>query len=240
MAIGCPVAERAWILPKWIAAVKSQTVSTDIVCVYSHSHDGTLKLLEEAGAHIIESNFPTRDQARIYDHLWDQQRGEYRMMSILRNELVEWAQEGGYDFFFSLDSDIILPHEHALHDLMEDCIEVQPELASDAVAPLVDMILPIPNGPKTQCAYNFMGWDNEGFTFEHGDRSIKPEAPKHVAAIMAAMLLNRKAMEVRWHDHRQGEDIGWSLDAWHKGVKLMIDPRIECLHAMNHHMARYA
>ena len=58
------------------------------------------------------------DTVTMYrDHLWD--RHLVSAMSVYRNMTIRKALEGGYDYLFSVDTDLVL-EEHTLKQLIED------------------------------------------------------------------------------------------------------------------------
>ena len=232
IVFGCPVAERAWVLPDWLKSIKSQEYSqptvVSIVCIYTESHDDTLKILEDANVEIVHSSLPTRSFDRIRDHLWGSQNHEYEYMASLRNALRKEVLVRNADHFFSLDSDILLPNEHAVQDMIHEAAHE----SYDAVAPLVDMEK---NPGMSQPAYNFMRIDRHGVMGERFPLPAAPFLPFQADVIMAAMLLNKKAQCVPWANHLQGEDIGWSLNARRMGIKVGVEPLVRCDHRMRIH-----
>lgn len=231
IVIGCPVAERGWVLPAWFEAIEAQEFpymprpEIEVMVLYTASRDDTLSILQEHGATIIESMLPTRDRGRIVGHNWSQTLHEYEYMASLRNTLRKEVLQQEADYFFSLDSDILLPHRFALDQLLMD-LEIH---RYDAVAPLVNML----SEPGLEPAWNFMNWSDHGYA---GTRAAVQEAAAFDAGIiMAAMLLNKKAQCIPWMDHRQGEDLGWSLNARRSNIKIGVIPHIVCPHRMKVH-----
>jgi len=232
VVVGCPVAERAWVLPQWLAAIREQTIEVEIVCLLGDSKDDTEELLREAGVTLLETGAPTRSPERMLSHTWSQDEGEFRLMAQLRNLLCYYAHEElRADIFFSLDSDIILPSASAIELLLQ----ALHDYAGNAVAPLVDMAAPLDLPvPKPPPAWNFMQWKLAGISAERAPHGPLAGMPFRAGVIMAAMMLDRTAQLVRWKDHPQGEDLGWSTDAFRHGVRLLVDPRVQCRHVMNY------
>src|SRR5205807_1548405 len=86
---------------------------------------------------------------RVDKHAWSPETGEYTYMAYLRNRLVDAARVGGADYFFSLDTDILM-HPRTIEYLLHSYSDV----GGDAVSPLVDMQPVKENG----VAWNFMEW----------------------------------------------------------------------------------
>ena len=225
---GCPVAERAWVLQDWINSLRQQEIDAEleIVCVYTHSIDSTLDILQRNDVVVVESPMPTRPWARMMEHAWSYYDHEYEYMASLRNELRTTAIDRGADMFFSIDSDIFLPKPTSLHTLIVDMLTNE----AAAIAPLVNMDQHLQNPP----AWNYM---DLRFNSVGADRPGEPNVsrpPFQVGVIMAAMLLGPRAMLVPWSNHPQGEDIGWSIRAHRADLKLVIDTAVRCEHRMRY------
>ena len=147
VVVGAPVAERAWVLPRWYEAVIAQArpgLDVEVVCHYTQSSDATLALLTGWGATVIcDPSLPTRTLHSIERHTWrfGRRGGDAGYMAHLRNVLVEWVESAtDADYFFSLDTDIILP-PGALEALLDD-------FPGGAVSPLVDLAHPDVGHPR--------------------------------------------------------------------------------------------
>src|SRR5256885_98561 len=93
--VGAPVAERGWILQRWIDNVREQetTHGIKIVCLYTDSADDTFKILEDNDVDILYDKYlKSRDKERIDKHYWGEP-GEYRYMANLRNNLIQFVQK---------------------------------------------------------------------------------------------------------------------------------------------------
>lgn len=217
--LGCPIKERAWAIPDWYDAIERQGIDVRVACIVSPSEDATEELLRERGVIIINDERPGRSVHDIDTHVWGDET-TYSYMAGLRNWLSNAAFRAGADYFFSLDSDIILP-KGALQKLLTFA-----ESHPGVVAPAVNMVSGI-GAP----VWNTMQWLSRDFP-NRGERTPPPKKGP-VDIIMAAMLLDRNAMELcRWEGHGQGEDIGFSLSAYENMVPLWWMPDIKCTHMM--------
>lgn len=138
LVIGCPVYNREWSLPRWFQCVFDQKMTlknTDLVFAYTEGDDNTLDIIKKYGQKfnsctIIDCNdikaFGGRDSERYYS------------LVILRNRIFEVLRNLQPDYYFSYDSDILLP-EGTLKGLIKD--------KKDIVGPWVDLVPPngIPN-----------------------------------------------------------------------------------------------
>src|ERR1035437_6386039 len=119
IAIGCPVYEREWSLPRWFQCIFDQKMNPkniDLVFAYTEGSDNTRDILEKYGQKfsslsILDCNdlpaFKSRDTERFYP------------LVILRNRIFMKLRELQPDYFFSYDSDIIIP-EGTLKGLLKD------------------------------------------------------------------------------------------------------------------------
>ena len=223
LVIGCPVKDRAWILPSWFQAIEDETqhldIETDVVCLYTPSEDDTLKVLGEWGARILYDGMPGRNVTEIDGHHWGT-FSKYEYMSRLRNTLKDYVIKVMHaDYFFSLDSDIILT-ANSLRRLLDFM-----ETHEGVVAPAVNMMH---NGT----AWNTMSFANPQHPGGMVERPTKSPKSGQVDVVMAAMLMDRKGMQANWFAHDQGEDIGFSIDARQKSVPLWWMGDVYCEHVM--------
>jgi hypothetical protein len=124
-----------------------------------------------------------------------------------------------------VDSDIILP-PLAWRTLAHH-LEQRKEEGFKAIAPLVNM-----GDHIDTVAWNYMDWNHHSTASAYRSAVPMPTEPFEAGVIMAAMLIHRTAFEVLWHEHDQGEDIGWSWHAREAGVRLLVDPTVVCEHRM--------
>jgi hypothetical protein len=223
IVVGCPVVERGWILPQYLGAIEAQQVYADVVvvCLYTQSRDNTLDVLKEHDVDVVPGLLPPRPRERLRDHIWSYDAGDYRYMTTLRNMLLSYViSTYEPDWFFSLDSDVLLSTKGVLRKLLI-CAE---QHEANAVAPLVNVAKEPPP------AWNYMHL--RGSTAQRFRDEPLPVAPFKTDVIMAACMQDRVAQRVGWADHPQGEDVGWAVRAHSKGVKAVVDPRIVCAHAM--------
>lgn len=231
VVFGCPIANRAWVLDKWWAAIgQQQARHTDyrwkVVFVYTDSEDDTLgKMVQMADWHddveIIHAGESPRTLDDMNAHRWPLEH--ITKMAEWRNMLLDYAIEQDAEYLFSVDSDIILPPGafHRLAQLGTMC-------GWTATAPLVNMA-----GHIDTFAYNYMDWVDGGVTAQATRSSLPvPEVPFRADVIMAAMLIHRSLFGIRWAAHEQGEDIGWSWNAAQLGKRMYVDPTIICNHLM--------
>ena len=217
--VACPIKDRAWAIPHWYKGIdeNSDAADLDVVALLSPSEDNTYDVLKDHNITVIYDNEPGRPVHEIDGHMWGVV-GKFEYMARLRNRLVEYALEGDYDYFFSLDSDIVLP-KFALSKMLYFS-RTHPGVISPAVNMVVGGV-----------AWNVMNWANP---YHPGlANRDKPADPGKADVVMAAMLLDRSALVCRWEAHMAGEDIGFCLDAESHGVERWWMPDIRCQHLMS-------
>ena len=218
--VGCPVKDRAWCLPDWFEAVEAQGVDVEYLFIYTPGSDETEEVLLQHTTNILIE--PTgRSETEIAGHLWGD-INKYAYMAHMRNELLRNAHAMGADYFFSLDSDIILPPD-GLKRLLSYA-----STHPGVVAPKVNMSWGATN-------WNVMSWVDPKYP-RMAERSLVPPKTGQHHVVMAAMLLDRDAIDRGlWVAHHQGEDIGFSVHAWKEQIPLWWVEEIHCQHWMRRH-----
>jgi hypothetical protein len=219
LVIGCPIRDRAWIMPAWFDSVRTAVdrcdVDVEFIFVGDPSTDPTFRLVNAACKfHGFSRMVMELDEIyEPYKRVWNIDR--YSHMVRLRNTLLRGVRRLEPDLFWSLDSDILVAPD-ALVSLLDG---IQ---SFDAVGGKIYMT---PKG--TQCP-------SYGMLNAHGGL-LRPDADGlfSVDVIMATKLMRPKAYNVDYVVDRQGEDIGWSKAARAAGCKLGWDGRVLSAHVMD-------
>lgn len=220
LLVGCPVRNRAWILPDWFdhveAAAERAGVTAGYVFALSTQDPSADVVLDQAlrrrRAQMIVPTDDVEDLGADERH-WNHDR--FRHMTRVRNLLLDAVRLLAPDAFLSLDSDVLL-HPDALGDLIESLLRF------GAVGGATFMG---PGRRLTSC-----GWVrgmNGLVRREMHQRGCIP-----VGVIMAIKLMSPAAYGVDYTFHTQGEDAGWSLAATEAGVRLGWDNRHISKHVM--------
>ena len=219
IVIGCPIYLREWCLPRWLSSVFNQGIEpSNIVLIFGltdSEEDNTRQLLEKYGAkvkdfYIIDCNdlkaFKDRSPERFYP------------LVEIRNRILEKVREINPDWYFSWDSDILLPDTSLPKLIARDV---------DLCSPYVELVKGIPN-----CMDRMPNCD--------GFRRHKPlleHYPKDsfykVGASFACLLFKKGTYDIVYSWHQAGEDLGFALDAYEKGFEFYIDSTIEGVHLFN-------
>lgn len=231
--IGCPIYDRAWILPYWFDAIlKQDWPLEDIGFLFETAPDDkeTLDLLWEFQAthptircfdvqvNTVEEHFSHKEGHRSWD------RNRYLTMANFRNNLLDRVCCHRPDRYFSLDSDIILENPRTISELVQ--LTSQPNI--NAVAPLLFMTEEGPFFP------NCMHW-REAPNGQAGRADSYPFGTVFKSdIIMAAVMMTPLVYEnTRYQWHRQGEDLGWSAQCAMRGYDLYIASYIYSAHIMS-------
>lgn len=217
LLVGCPVAHRDWVLPRWFDHVEAACVVADVepefvfVCDRRDPSWACIEMLAPDARIVPCVTTRGRDERQ-----WNPRR--YVEMASLRNELLRAVRQAKPDAFLSLDSDILL-HPAQLGLLLESLQRF------DAVGGRCYM---------TKTGVKFPSYAMLG---KSGSLQ-RPDAVGvfEVDVIMAIKLMGPAALEVHYQVDAQGEDIGWSKACRGHGLRLGWDGRVAAKHVMAPYM----
>lgn len=218
--IGMLAKDRAWCLPEWFTSIWSQEIDgdLDVVSLVSPSEDGTEQLIIDQGVHVIKDDRPGRTTQEIDGHLWGSME-TYEYMADIQNQLVDYACGENCDYFFSLDSDIILP-PHAIKDLIDYMKDGHPGVSAPAV-----------NLAVGDTAWNTMSWVNQDYPVM-ATRAVGIPSGGQADVVLAAMMMDRLGMQCRYEAHNQAHDVGFCVRADRLDIPRWWVPEIRCTHLM--------
>lgn len=223
LLVGCPVRDRDWIIPSWFSHVEAACTMAEITPVYifvCDRRDPTRPHCEEQARryghdlHFVDVLEPP--VVNRQEHVWSTDPTALERMVHLRNYLLEGVRSLNPDYFFSLDSDILVRPD-TIKNLLET---IQKDARGfDALG---------------QKVYLSPGKDAPSYMTLHsrGVSRKDCEAVFRVDIIMAAKLMTPKAYAVNYSWHQDGEDIGWSLKCRDQGVRLGWYGLNACKHVM--------
>lgn len=218
LLIGCPVRRREWVLPSWFACVRAALGEAGITnygfifVVDPHDketlHVITSNVTDEHPVFVTVVDEPAREDIRVWNF------ARYQHMAFIRNRLLELVREQQPDFFWSVDSDMLVSRR---------CLAGALELTDrfDAVGSKAYLT---PHGTSAP-NYAHLGREMQ---------LIRPDQDIffRTDVIMAIKLMNPSAYAVDYAAHSHGEDIGWALAARDAGVRLGWDGRFRSMHMM--------
>lgn len=217
LMVGCPVAHRVWILPRWFEHVRKACgragVEPDFVFVCDPG-DPSWRCISQAEPTATFVSCTTTQGADV--RRWNQRR--YAEMVLLRNALLGAVRRSDPDVFLSLDSDILV-HPDQVTVLLEDLDRF------DAVGGRCFM---------TASGIRFPSYAQ--LNRDGGLRRIDAAGVFPVDVIMAIKMMSRAAYDVDYVIDVQGEDIGWSKAARAQGLKLGWDGRVISKHVLGPHL----
>lgn len=221
--VGCPVRNRGWILPKYLEHIYNIDYPKEelIPCfILNDSTDNSERLLNEFmkkhGREYKNFIICVEHLDQVEDQRTHAVRQKiYHSLAWLRNQLLSQAISKKVDYLFSVDSDILVPR-----NILKDLIAAD----KDVVAAQI--------------------WNDDGKKFpnimiqQEGKIKHYFDFPKQVLfpcdVTGAVYLMKRKVFtSTRYEFHRQGEDIGFCLNAKNQGFEIWADSRIQCTHIMN-------
>lgn len=217
--IGCPVRNRARVLPAYLASLEALDYPPDRLRFAFVLNDSV-----DASEAMLRAFARQRPTALLHRDLgfprWQRGHYSYANLALLRNLLIEEALRSGADYLFSVDSDV-LPPPHALRRLLD---------ASRAiVGARVPNDLHLP-GEHWRC--NFLCADERG-RLRH-PRTFPPDALLPVDVVGAAVLIARPVLEAgcRYAPAPTGEDEGFCRQAKAAGFQPWVDTGLVCRHMM--------
>ena len=218
VVLGCPIYDRAWILPQWLACIEQQDIGLEnLGFVFigapedKETHDILFEFQEKhPELRCFDLTIDEKEEHRSHpegQRSWPRER--YKAMARMRNLLLARVNVHRPDRFLSLDSDMLLENPRTISELAQITAVV------DAASPLAYMTFQGIRFP------NFMSW----VTVPGGKAARLYDYPIgqlfKVDVIMATVMMNKLVYENTLYEwHRQGEDLGWSTDCFRKGFRL--------------------
>ena len=235
LVIGCPTYKRDWIFPYWISCIENQNIDLSkvgFVFEVSPDDEQTIEMLtryRNARPHISEFVIDIKTDIPHFKHdegtrTWS--ISKYQNMVDLRNTLLSKVREINPNYFFSLDSDILLTNPNTINLLI-----LHIESGADAVSPLMFMT------PTGTMYPSVMNWINEpgGQAYRQEIYPLGEYFKSDI--IMAAKMMSKKVYQnVEYSLHSQGEDLGWSGNAAKLGYNLYSASYIYAPHIMHEAM----
>lgn len=235
LIIGCPIYKRDWILNHWIRCIRSQSFdlgSVGFVFEASSNDTATLGMLETWKRYdqsIPYFDIIIRDDIPHHEHSENSRQwtiSKYENMVKLRNSLLSKVRELEPDYYFSLDSDILIENPNTLELLVAHIKE-----GADAVSPLMFMT------PVGDMYPSVMNWLNDGTSKARRYPRYPLGTYFQSDVIMAAKMMSKQVYStVDYCLHQQGEDVGWSWNCKINGYKLFSASYIYAPHIMSKSM----
>jgi hypothetical protein len=239
LVIACPIYKRDWILPYWIRCILRQSVDiSNIGFIFEVSPDDkatidALRVWKHLDKNILFFDIVERPDIPHFEHQNNGRQwtlSKYHNMINMRNSILSRVRQYEPDYYFSLDSDILIENPNTIELLIAHIND-----GADAVSPLMYMT------PVGTAFPSVMSWSNEDN--QKGSRKTDYPIGTYFQAdiIMAAKMMSKKTyMNVNYEFHQQGEDLGWSNNAKKHNLKLFSASYIYAPHIMSLvHLSEY-
>ncbi|MFO7273874.1 MAG: hypothetical protein DIU55_003270 [Bacillota bacterium] len=217
--IGCPVRNRARVLPAYLSTLEALDYPPELLRFAFVLNDSV-----DESEEILCAFAGRRPTALLRRDLgfprWQRGYYSYENLALLRNLLIEEALRGGADYLFSVDSDV-LPPPHTLRRLLA--------AGKPIIGARVPNDLHLP-GEHWRC--NFLRADARG-RLRH-PRAFPSDALMPVDVVGAAVLIARAVLEAgcRYAPAPTGEDEGFCRQAMAAGFQPWVDTGLVCRHLM--------
>jgi hypothetical protein len=222
LVIGCPVANRGWIVERWIDHVASALVVAGVencraaICLAGGVvTDPTFPIARRRAAEYamalleVDTGEPASQDVRRWN------RTRYVHMAAVRNALLSEVRVQRPTAFWSVDSDVL-----AAPPSLRNGLEAL--ATADAVGGCCYMT---PTGTA---------FPSHGLLTRRGDLHRPNENTLvRTDVVMASVLMGRTAYEVNYEPHPLGEDVGWSIAAGRRGCSLAWDGSVVSKHVMS-------
>lgn len=235
LIIGCPIYKRDWIFPYWISCIENQQIDlSQVGFVFEASSDDkeTLSLLNKyknSKPNISIFEIEIREEVPHFEHgensrIWSMSK--YANMVLLRNKLLEKVRHIDPDYFFSLDSDVLLTNPNTVNHLISHIQD-----GADAVSPVMFMT------PNDTLYPSVMTWSDNPGNQAYRKETYPIGSYFKSDIIMAAKMMSRATYKnVNYEMHVQGEDLGWSANAARLKLNLFCASYVYTPHIMGKQM----
>ncbi len=222
--VGCPTASvKSYCLEQFLIGLKSLSFPDFDVCLVDNSSDSTYFELLKSKADLFE-----KETGKKFEVLRDGMHIEKPRQRLVfcRNILRKKVLEENYDYFFSLEQDVIAPANS-----IEKLLSCNQKIASCTYLNLM------PTQKVGVVAYRFDSEENkkQGLLTPLGLNDVLPSRFFEVAASgLGVLLIHRSVLEkisFRVEDNSIAfDDIFFAKDARENGFKIFLDSSLFCLH----------
>ncbi len=221
--IGCPIRNRAWILPEYLQCLENIDYPPDKIkfCfIINDSIDDTEIILKEFSRRSLSQvqivNTPASNNK-------GHRRGAYRLdqLAKLRNLLLEKLFQSDCEYLLSVDSDILVPPFILKQLLSRNCL-------------IISALVCNGHHINDETIYNVMQRSPAG-NYQY-IKDFPRDTVFRADVTGAAYLIHRSVVatyNVYYSAKKGAEDIGFCEEARARGIQIFCDGTIECRHIMN-------
>lgn len=209
--VGCPTYwGKGYCLKKYAERVKALSYENyDVMLVDNTEGDSYIEQITKEGLRVIKGPWSEDARERIINS-----------RNLLRDKLLE----GGYDYFLSLEQDIIPPK-----DVIERLLARNKEIITGAYYKEGSL----PDGRKTSYALLYVEQQGK-LVLVHPERLKNKELITINACGLGCILIHRKVLEkIRFRKPEKGpaqDDMMFCYDAQKAGFELYVDTDVVCEH----------
>lgn len=224
MIVGCPVRAREWILPQWadhiLEAVARAGQEIQWAFVVPEADLATRAVIAglPGDAFVVLTPEPVGEDIRQWHNV-----ELYHHMTALRNSLLGVIREQAPDYFWSVDSDILM---HP--DSLTSALGLMSQFDAVGSKCYLGEVMTGRGDERRMGFVNFAQWHPGAGGLVRFDPG--PGAQVRTEIIMAAKLMSPRAYAIDYSFHYQGEDVGYSLACKAAGLKLGWDGAVESRH----------
>lgn len=231
--IGCPVQNREEVIKYYLEHIGNLDYpKKKIILLFfvNNTDDNTARIIKAFYRKHLEEYLDCLifEDNKVYKGRQDGQHRmsrDFTLFSIVRNRFLDYAKNyQGWDYLFSVDSDVLVPPETLEKLLSRD---------KDIISALVY------NGKawdKRTKTYNYRIFrkdpitGREGYTFH----TNIPDEIFPVDLTGACTLIRREVIEagVKYKPFHRGEDLPFCISAKEKGFNIFLDPTIQTIHLL--------
>jgi len=209
--VGCPTAEaKGYTLEKYVEGVKALDYANfDVLIVDNSKDDNYLKKIESLGLSVVKGPYSKGARQRIIDS---------------RNILRQKALDKGYDYFFSLEQDVIPPKDIIQRLLAHNKKIVTGVYFSYQTNNGVTLLVPL--------LWKRVQGDEVRYMLER--EVMEPRLMEVGACGVGCIMIHRDVLEkvkFRFDEKDAGFDDMWFCkDAFDNGFKIFADTSLKCKH----------
>jgi len=208
--VGCPTADyKAYCLDEYITALKSLTYKNcDFLIVDNSKTDDYCERIKKSGIKVIKDKYLPLAKQRIISS---------------RNLIREYALKNNYDYFFSLEQDVIPPK-----DIIERLLEAKKEIIAGVYYTEYKI--------KGKQVIRPLMWEkvNEETLQFMTDQAETNQVVNVDVTGLGCIMISRKVLEkVKFRVEKENEafdDLFFCVDAEKNGYKIYVDTSIKCKH----------
>ncbi|MDO8633880.1 MAG: hypothetical protein Q7K34_01145 [archaeon] len=222
--VGCPTSDaKAYCLDRFLGGLKSLTYRDFEVCLVDNSKsEDYYRLLQK---HAKEFEKETGKRFAVLRDGLQVEKARQRVV-FCRNVLAKKVLDGGFDYFFSLEQDVIPPP-----GIIERLLSGKKEICAGAYLNLM------PTGHVSAVAFKFDSEENRknALLTPLGLMNLFPSRLMEVDATgLGAILIHRSVLgEISFRVEENStafDDIFFGRDARNAGYKIFLDSSMFCLH----------